>query len=43
MNEAGFLTVFNALLEDSNANLLVAEKEQNLIRDVFVLPPAFYT
>jgi GNAT superfamily N-acetyltransferase len=43
VNKEDFLNVFNALIEDQNVDLVVAEKGQELIGYVFVLHhPAFY-
>ncbi|MBU9675150.1 GNAT family N-acetyltransferase [Planococcus sp. CP5-4] len=43
VNSGDFSCVFNALLKDANTDLLVAEKEQEIIGYVFVLHhPAFY-
>lgn len=43
VKEADFSSVFKSVVEDPNADLLVAEKDQKLIGYVFVLHhPAFY-
>lgn len=43
VNEVDFTSVFNALLGNSNVDLLVAERKKDLIGYVFVLHhPAFY-
>ncbi|AQQ53260.1 GNAT family N-acetyltransferase [Planococcus lenghuensis] len=43
VNEVDFSSVFNALLEDNNTDLLVAELNQQLIGYVFILHhSAFY-
>ncbi|QHJ71309.1 GNAT family N-acetyltransferase [Planococcus halotolerans] len=43
VNEEDFSNVFNSLVEDNNIDLLVAEKDHELIGYVFVLHhPAFY-
>ncbi|QHJ71316.1 GNAT family N-acetyltransferase [Planococcus halotolerans] len=43
VNEADFSSVFKSIVEDPNADMLVAEKDQQLIGYVFVLHhPAFY-